>query len=808
MREALGGMTAIPQWFVWFLQWEPAEGKYKKLPFSPTGSGVIDNQRAENWMTYDQCDAAVRNLRASTPADASYTWTHGFLFTKGCGYWFLDADKAIDNGQYVSEIHPWIIQNLPGAAFEISSSGRGYHLFGRGQLSEHACKVPKVIREGNPLLRELELYTESRGVAFGLNGQMSGNADTDHTVFFNQTFIPAVFPKSHEDDIGDMRAEDYRDAPQDERWIGPSDDEDLIRRAMGSASTSDKIQGHAGLFAALWTNNAAELGARYPGESEKDMALIAQLAFWTGKNPARIERLMLRSALVREKWKERRGNLTWLQYSILEQLRKPMNVLQDKRVEDPTEQTATPGEVSGHTFIGRDDLPIWFKDCVYVLDANMIYTPIRGTISKLLNQERFEAMRGGRVYITDAANTATTKKAWDAFLKNQVFSPPRVDGTCFRPDVEGGAIVTDPGSGETSVNLWVKPVVEAQQGDPAWFLALITRLLPNVRDQRIMLSYMASMVRNPGVKFRWCPVLQGTKGNGKSTVGEILTYCIGSQYATFPTTKQLTGKFNDWQLNKLLAVVNDVSIDARHSTVVIDALRPMITDTTANIEGKGVSISTRRTCLNYFMTMNRPDGIPKDEDERRFAIFFSAQQNKGDVARDFPGTFFLDLRNWLDFHNGYAICAWYLQNYEIAPEFDPMITQRAPETSTEDQVKAVNATPLAQVLKEFVGAGVPGFMEGWVSLTKAKEMANSERVPATLREVRDALTSLGYIPHPGLGAESRIHKASIIDDNRRVCVWVREDHYSLAHIGEGPARISQMYIRDNSPAAFGTLIPQ
>lgn len=798
MKEQLAGMARIPQFFVWRLRWMPEKNKYQKVPFSPDGMTEIDHTAPVNWMTYDNAIFAVNSLRQCTPQNSGITWTLGFSLTADSGYFFLDCDAAITrDGNYANALHKWLVDSLPGAAFEYSSSGTGFHLFGRGNLPPHACKTKKAIIAANPMAEGLELYTDKRGIAFGLSGQMFGCADTDHTAVMQAYIIPQLFPQTAED-LQTFDALDFTDYPQDARWIGPEDDEDLIRRATQSSNVHDKLSGSKGLFQALWDNDTAALGNRYPGDSEKDMALIAQLAFWTGKNPVRIERLMMRSKLVREKWHDRRGDLTWLQYSILEQLRKPMNVLQDKRVDVPTD-TPQEGDTS-LVLLGRDDQKIWFKDCVYVMDEDAILTPIREGYSALLNRARFNAMRGGKVFIIDQDNSKITRQPWEAFIDNQIVRWPRVDTTTFRPDLPHGEITEDTATQRTMINIWRPPVIRHVKGDPGWFMYLVKKLLPDERDQRILLSYMAAVKQFPGKKFRWCPVLQGTKGNGKSTLAEILAECIGRSLVSYPTTKQLIGKFNNWQVNKLLAVVNDVSIRPGDTTAM-EHIRPMISDEYANVEGKGKDIETKAVCINYFMSMNRKDGVLRDDDERRFAIFFTAQQTAEDVARDFPGGFFINLNTWLNYHDGYAICADFLQNYPVEDEFNPAAgCQRAPRTSSEPEVVEANADPVTQGLKELIDAEVLGFKNGWVSITRARECLQEAGIRnATPREIKILLSKLGYVPHPGLGKESRTSIPVMSEGNRKVMVWVKKDHYSFAYLGtEGPAYFSRLFISDNS----------
>ena len=809
MKEHLGGMTAINQWFVWLLQWNPTDAKYEKRPWSVATSEVMDAQSPANWMSFDLCDQWVRHLRAHTSAPG-ITYTHGFMFTKGCGYWFFDADSAIENGQYTGDIHNTLLTHMPGAAFELSSSGRGYHLFGRGNLIDHASRVPSGVRKMYPAIRDLELYSERRGVAFGLSGQFSGNADTDHSAFINSWLVPTLFPKSAEDVAADPSS--YGDAPQDPRWIGPQDDDDLLRRAMASGSVQSKL-GHASTFQQLWESDPVNQ-KYYAGESEIDQALISHFAFWTGRNPARTERLMLRSPRKREKWDERRGNFTWLQHSILEQFKHATNVCIDHVEPAPAEKapvnevTAAVDNGKAHfegSFIDYQGLATYFKGCVYVTEDHAVFTPGPNNTFSLLRPEQFEAiMSEGRTFVVGKDNESTTRKAWDAFVKNTAINPPKVDATCMRPDLATGEIIQDENSDKRMINIWRAPFVKRVAGDATWFTDLIARLLPDQRDQRILLSYMAALVQNPGVKFRWCPVMQGTKGNGKSTVADILSNAVGRNAVSSPTNDQLVGKFNGWQLGKMLARVDDGEVNDR----AMLKLRPMITDPWLNIESKGKEIRTVRTFMNFFFTMNALDGIHRDDDERRFAIFFTAQQNEKDVHNWFPSQYFANLHDWLNNYDGYAICANFLMSYQVDPEFNPVVIGRAPVTSSEDRVRSVNRTPLMVVLEDNINEGMPGTKEGWLSISAVKRIALAARLHIARHEMMGAVEKLGYRRIEWLGQHSRLQKNVMVDENTRPILYALENHpvHSQQY---SPSQIADWYSRDQSQfVGGGVLLPQ
>jgi hypothetical protein len=75
------------------------------------------------------------------------------------------------------------------------------------------------------------------------------------------------------------------------------DDETVLERAMDSKS-GDVIEALYDGRAELWSGR----DSRYPSQSEADMGLCFYLAFWTGGDPDRMDRLFRDSGLMRGKW--------------------------------------------------------------------------------------------------------------------------------------------------------------------------------------------------------------------------------------------------------------------------------------------------------------------------------------------------------------------------------------------------------------------------------------------------------------------------------------------------------------------------
>jgi hypothetical protein len=293
-RNSLGALTSIPQWFVWRLVWDADEQKYKKTPCALDGNPrPIDAGDSRNWCDFDNVDTYVRSLRerAAILKDG-VTYAHGFRLTADAGYFLLDLDKCVTDGCVLNQHASAMVQAFPGAMVEISSSGNGVHVIGRTA----AGIPPHRSRDVHGL--HYELYSDLRGICFAIDGEAEGNADTECDAAL-ASVIETYFPPRAVVDGPSVRAE----------WRGPADDDELIRRMLNAK------QGAAAAFGAKASLRQLWMGEAEPN-SEHDMALAAHLAFWTGCDAERMERLMRRSGMVREKWNTHRPGGTYLTYTI------------------------------------------------------------------------------------------------------------------------------------------------------------------------------------------------------------------------------------------------------------------------------------------------------------------------------------------------------------------------------------------------------------------------------------------------------------------------------------------------------------
>lgn len=820
LPRALDPFSAFRQFIVYRLV-PKASGKADKYPVDHR-TGRVPEKGAGGahdpglWTDAETAIAAAKRLGAAHGV--------GFVFTTADPFWFLDIDNALTDGQWSPLAHE-LLAMFPGAAVEVSSSGTGLHVFGSGHVPPHGCACKRL---------GLEFYTERRFVAL-TGAHASGDASTQHPEAI-ASLVGKFFPPG----VTGGNAEELTDEPVAD-WDGPVNDDDLVRLALGSRSAAAAFAGRA-TFRDLWERNVDVLAESYPsatpGEpydaSAADAALAQHLAFWTGNNGGRIVRLMKQSGLARDKY-DREGYLehftvpkacarqtTWASgWSKPVPSFLPPGIVpapQPEAAPTPAAPANVPGYiepsselVAGHQFMAADQQRRHFAGCVYVRDLNRVLTPDGAE----LDQARFRVMYGGYAFPIDAMNEKTTTNAWEAFTESRAVRFPRVAATCFRPELPAGAIVRE--EGVDLVNAYVPVETLSIGGNPAPFLGLMARLLPDDRDRRILLSYMAALVQFKGRKFQWWPVVQGTEGNGKTLLVSALAHAVGNRYTHCPNVAEIAksgNKFNGWVRNRLFVGMEEVYVPARRE--FLEEFKTTVTNSRLPIEAKGVDQVMGDNRANGLMCTNHRDGVPVTIDTRRYAVFYTAQQSKADLERDgMGGGYFPDLYDWALGRNAYAhlganyglaVVNHYLKTYQIAEEFNPAgQCQRAPTTTSTGAAIAASLGGVEQEILEAIGQGLPGFAGGWVSSMMLdrllEKMGAARRIPQTNR--RALMQTLGYDWHPGL-PEGRTNGV-VMPDGGKPRLFVKHGH--LAANLRGPAEIAKAYVdaqqQKAAEAAFG-----
>lgn len=732
-----------PQW----ITWRPVptvrpDGttKVDKVPWSYTAGGAIDPHNMAAWHTYE----AAKNTGHPI----------GFVFTTRDPYFFLDMDKCRAGSGWIGEAAQ-LCQYFTGAAREISYSGNGIHIIGQCDKLALSNRKNKFGKEWVPSLGDwLEFYIDKRFMALGPHG-FEGNFDLDWTAALS-AWVP----------IRESTASGValRVGPVPE-YTGPADDVELLQKMLSSRGSIGAAFGNKASFDTLWFARVEMLCQHYPSpsgdtfdRSTADLALMTHLAFWTGKDAARMDRLYRQSGLMRDKYRDRE------QYradTITKAIGGASRVYDVVRA---SPNLGLPG-VTGDLTVSDGYLTIpeqqeYFSGCTYVMDQHRILTPT----GYLMKPEQFNAYYGGKIFVVDPSGESTSKKAWEAFTENRAYRFPKVQGTCFRPLATPGAIIDD------RVNIYTPHAPARKTGDASPFTNHVALMLPDPHDRAILFHHMASIAQRPGLKLQWSPVIQGAEGNGKTILTNVLEQAVGLQYCHRPSAEDLANPFNSYLENKLFIGVEEIYIEGRRE--LLDTLKPLITNERVETQPKGVDKRMVENWTNWLFLTNHKDAVPVTIDGRRYAVFFCAQQDKDGINRDgMGGEYFPRLYAWLK-ADGYSIVTDWLLSYNITIELDPFYTiHRAPETSTTQQALTLSLGKVEQEINEAVESEDKGFRNGWISSYRVEILCREKGLRIGRSKLNEILETMGY---------KRVERATsplMHEDQKRPVLYVQRRKY-------------------------------
>jgi primase-polymerase (primpol)-like protein len=251
------------QWVLWAV--EERDGKPTKVPRRVDAPAMrASSTDPASWSSFDD---AVAALAATTQDEISGV---GFVFTRDDPFAGVDLDKCMSpDGKLVPEAQR-IVDHLSSYT-ERSPSGMGVHIIVRS----HMDAGRKAMQEWGG---HLEMYPDGR--YFTVTGEHIEG--TPATVEERQLQLEELLPAKAK-------------APAAARMpAGGFDGDDLeLLELARNARNGDR-------FSRLY--DAGDTSSHGDDASAADLALCNLLAFWTGRDAARMDRLFRGSGLMREKW--------------------------------------------------------------------------------------------------------------------------------------------------------------------------------------------------------------------------------------------------------------------------------------------------------------------------------------------------------------------------------------------------------------------------------------------------------------------------------------------------------------------------
>lgn len=272
-------LKKLTQWVCWTGQ--------DKTPKNPRTGGNAMSNNPDTWASFEQ---AVKGC------DKYHFDGIGFMFANG--YFGVDLDHCMDNLDFVDEF----VETLQSYT-EISKSGSGIHIICKGSLPDGARRRGRV-----------EMYSSGRYfICTGnvYNPKYTQVKDcTEAIKVLHGKYLPSETPK----------------IPARQVQIVDMDDQEVVDKARNCKT------GY--LFNILYSGSWQGV---YSSQSEADLALCNQLAFWTQRDKAQMDRIFRTSGLMRDKWDEKRSGSTYGAITIEKACASCVDVYEPKKYDDGTE---------------------------------------------------------------------------------------------------------------------------------------------------------------------------------------------------------------------------------------------------------------------------------------------------------------------------------------------------------------------------------------------------------------------------------------------------------------------------------------
>lgn len=356
-------------------------------------------------------------------------------------------------------------------------------------------------------------------------------------------------------------------------------------------------------------------------------------------------------------------------------------------------------------------LPTWLDGWVYVSEDDKFF---RVDSAEWLSMQGFNAKFNREVM--NAEGEVIKSAAWLALEDHGI---PTVTKSMYVPWA-GGTFDT---AGIACVNTYrpsgVPVAVDSLTPGDKHAVSLLMRhlrLLAGDREEvvSILVDWMAHNVQKPGVKIRWCPVIKGVEGDGKSLIGDLMASVMGRSNVRTISSKVLATDFTGWAEGAAIGVLEEIKLTGHNKFDVMNSLKPFITNDSIEVHRKGKDTYETMNVTNYIAFTNFVDALPITDTDRRYLVLFTPFMDRNEMARairqggdpiEVLGDYFAALHAALQGH----VCGirkW-LVDHEISAAFKP--NSQAPMTAEKQVMVSMTVSEDESEVRDLLETGGPGY---------------------------------------------------------------------------------------------------
>ena len=355
----------------------------------------------------------------------------------------------------------------------------------------------------------------------------------------------------------------------------------------------------------------------------------------------------------------------------------------------------------------KERVPAWAKGLCYVAHVNQFFRPASGEI---FSPEALDRAHGNKLLPSEEQ----LKEAGDHSIGNRsqpvvrpqdyllnIVQVPVVYDYLYEPQQPNDAFLHVDGRAYVNTYLrnYPEPAPEDAEAAGAAYEAHLATLIAEPEYRDIVRFFTAHVVQRPGVKIRWAILLQGAQGCGKTVLADVVAACLGPGHVKPIDGHALGSGWNEWAYGTQLVALEEVRVAGQNRHEVMNALKPLITNDTVNINQKHRDSRSVPNRANFILFTNHHDALAVSNDDRRYCVIKSPIQTKEQVralgGRDYFGPLYAVLKEKS------AGLRYYLEHVVKVPDSFPT-NGPAPDTRYMEQlVQDAASEPLA-VLREVI----------------------------------------------------------------------------------------------------------
>jgi hypothetical protein len=261
---------------------------------------------------------------------------------------------------------------------------------------------------------------------------------------------------------------------------------------------------------------------------------------------------------------------------------------------------------------------------------------------------------------------------------------------------------------------------------------------------KLMEQFLSYTVQRPGERIRWCYLILGPKGAGKSFISSLMRAVLGGNNVrdVHQATLQHT-QFNAWAVGSQLTVIEEIRVDGAKKWEIMNSLKAIITNDTIDVHAKGKDPYNAPSTSNFLAYSNDPNAISPDADDRRYYITSTTLSTAQEVIDDLAGASnrdaYFDKLYSLPVTQPAALLAW-LQSVDLTG-FSP---SAAPPSQDKAEMAAVSRPDEEVSVEETLESGIEGVCPALIGMNQLRAHMSINHPGMSGQRLGRILRSLGY----------------------------------------------------------------